>query len=229
MTKRTERPKSARLHGVFLSPETLRNTLEQLQQARDLLDLAGESIHAAARQNRLPSDSLLCAASHLERITAALDGGEVVGFRPSHRQSASAFPSELFDSAQDAVIVWNLDGDGIVYWNPAASALYGFSSAEALGRSTHTLLSTELSGGVSALEAALARFGVWVGELRHTKKSGQKVTVESRLSLLGQHDGRWLVVEVNRDVTDRARAEAARTQSESQMAALRGRTAASSR
>jgi len=36
-----------------------------------------------------------------------------------------------------------------------------------MGRVTHELLQTQLRGGVSSLESSLARFGVWVGELRH--------------------------------------------------------------
>jgi PAS domain S-box-containing protein len=49
-----------------------------------------------------------------------------------------------------------------------------------------------------------------VGDLRHTRSDGQVVEVEARLSLMSQEHRPWLVLEVNRDVTDRNRAEAAR-------------------
>jgi PAS domain S-box-containing protein len=134
--------------------------------------------------------------------------------------------SELLEYTNDAIIIWEMDGDGIVYWNRAAEQLYGYGRTEAHGRTTHTLLKTQLAmvGGVDQLEATLARYGVWVGELRHTTRDGRRVEVQARLALMSQHSGRWLVLEVNRDITDRKQAEAAQEAMELQLANLRGRT-----
>lgn len=123
------------------------------------------------------------------------------GVHPAH--------TSLLEFTNDAVIVWEKDGRGILYWNRAAEALYGFTREEAQGRTTHTLLRTRpASEGVQALERGLERHGMWVGELCHTHKSGAKVFVEARLALLSQVDGNWLVLEVNRDISDRKAAEA---------------------
>jgi hypothetical protein len=83
------------------------------------------------------------------------------------------------------------------------------------------LLKTQLTGGISLLEENVARFGVWVGELKHTTRAGDVVVVESRLALLSQQNGRWLVLEVNRDVTDQKAAEAARLAMEQQLVEFR--------
>jgi PAS domain S-box-containing protein len=98
---------------------------------------------------------------------------------------------------------------------------YGYSRTEARGRTTHELLKTELAGGVTQLESSLAHFGIWAGELRHTTHGGNTVVVEGRLTLMSQHNGRWLVLEVNLDITDRKAAEAARRAMERQLAELR--------
>ena len=55
---------------------------------------------------------------------------------------------------------------------------------------------------VGHLETSLAKYGAWIGELTHTTASGKRVRVEARLALMSQSNGRWLVLEVNRDVTD---------------------------
>jgi PAS domain S-box-containing protein len=85
---------------------------------------------------------------------------------------------------------------------------------------THELLKTELTGGVDELETKLARYGAWVGELRHTTRDGRQVHVEGRLALLSQHNGKWIVLEVNRDITDQRAAEKARHVLEQQLALL---------
>jgi PAS domain S-box-containing protein len=143
------------------------------------------------------------------------------GGRPRHADR-SWWNSELLDMTHDAVIVWEMDGGGILYWNYAAERLYGFDCDEAHGKITHELLQTQLAGSVNDLERKLARYGVWVGELIHRTRDGRRISVEGRLALLSQRDGRWLVLEVNRDVTDSSRAAAARSEMEDRMIRLRG-------
>jgi PAS domain S-box-containing protein len=129
--------------------------------------------------------------------------------------------TQLLEYTHDAIIIWEMHGKGILYWNRAAEQLYGYSREEVRGRTTHELLKTELVGGVTRLENSLARFGIWAGELRHTTRSGRNVDVEGRLAVMSQHNGRWLVLEVNRDITDKKAAEAARLSMEHQLAELR--------
>jgi PAS domain S-box-containing protein len=128
--------------------------------------------------------------------------------------------SELLEHTQDAIIIWEMDGAGILYWNQAAENLYGFSREEAHGKVTHELLATITCKPVKEVESTLARYGVWLGELRHTTRDGRSVDVESRLSLMSQRNGRWLVLEVNRDITDRRRADVAGAARKASLSAL---------
>lgn len=127
----------------------------------------------------------------------------------------------ILEFTHDAIIVWEMEGRGVLYWNRAAEMLYGYSREEAVGKVTHDLLKTELSGGgVGELESKLARYGVWVGELRHTRSDGEPVEVEARLALMSRERGAWLVLEVNRDITDRKRAEASRAEMQERLERL---------
>ncbi len=125
--------------------------------------------------------------------------------------------TRLLEYTNDAIIIWEMQGRGILYWNRAAEQLYGYSRSVAQGQTTHDLLKTELAGGVSLLESSLAKYGVWIGELTHTTSSGHRVQVEGRLALMSQHNERWLVLEVNRDITDRKAVELSRRVMERQL------------
>jgi PAS domain S-box-containing protein len=128
--------------------------------------------------------------------------------------------SELLEHTHDAIIIWEMEGAGILYWNHAAEQLYGYSREEARGKVTHDLLRTVTRKPVKDLESMLARYGVWIGELRHTTRDGRIVEVEARLSLMSQRSGKWLVLEVNRDITDRRYAEAAGAAREASLSSL---------
>ena len=128
---------------------------------------------------------------------------------------------QFLEFTHDAIVIWEMQGEGILYWNSAAEKLYGFSRHEAYRKVTHSLLRTEVTGGIPALEDALARFGIWVGELRHTTRDGRCVHVESRLAVLSQNTGRCLVLEVNRDITDQKTAAVARRNMERRLAEVR--------
>jgi PAS domain S-box-containing protein len=130
--------------------------------------------------------------------------------------------TELLEYTHDAIIIWEMDGGGVLYWNRAAEQLYGYPRSQALGRVTHELLRTKLAGGVGQLERTLARFGVWVGELRHRARDGREVVVDARLAVLAHHSGRWLVLEVNRDLTDAKMAESQRDAAERQLTEWHG-------
>jgi PAS domain S-box-containing protein len=108
--------------------------------------------------------------------------------------------SQLLEHTHDAVIVWEIGGKGILYWNRAAEHLYGYRCDEVQGRITHELLQTEIQSGLSGLETAITRNGIWEGELRHKRRDGWRVTVKTRLVLLPRVDNRWLVAEFNREI-----------------------------
>lgn len=115
--------------------------------------------------------------------------------------------ANLLDQSYDAILVWEIGG-AIRLWNRGAAALYGYSKEEAVGCVSHDLLRTSHTQSVDILIEALIRDGKWEGELRHTAKDGHQVTIETRMVIVSEHNRR-LVLEANRDITERKRAEEA--------------------
>jgi len=123
----------------------------------------------------------------------------------------------LLDQTHDAIIVWKFPGV-IIYWNRGAERLYGYAAKEATGRSSHELLRTEHPMPAELFEATIERDETWLGELQQTRRDGRKVVVDSRHVLVRAPDGQRLVIETNRDVTERRHAEEALRRSEAHLA-----------
>jgi PAS domain S-box-containing protein len=123
-----------------------------------------------------------------------------------HRESIAQL-NRLIELAFEAILVWDWDG-GVVQWNHGCEQLYGFPRDEALGRVSHDLLGTRFPQSRRATEEQLLARGAWAGELRHRARDGSEVIVDSRMQLVTL-DGRRLVLESNRDITERKRAEEA--------------------
>jgi len=113
--------------------------------------------------------------------------------------------AEMLDLAHDAIFAWELDG-AISFWNRAAEEIYGYAREEAVGRVSHELLETEAAEGIDAFVDSVRLSGRWKGELRHRTKDGREILVESRMTL-AKRNGQRLVLETNRDITERKRAE----------------------
>src|SRR4029077_13752980 len=97
----------------------------------------------------------------------------------------------------EPMFAWRLGGS-IEFWNTGAERPYGFTSNEAVGRSSHALLQTVFPLELTDLLSQLTRQRYWSGELRHTCKDGREVIADSRMQLFGDDT----VLEVNRDVTE---------------------------
>jgi PAS domain S-box-containing protein len=115
-----------------------------------------------------------------------------------------AHRGELLRLAHDAILVWRPDG-AIEFWNEGAERLYGFRPDETLGRISHDLLQTAFPVPLAEVEAALRSRRRWEGELTHRAKDGSVVIVSSTMQVVPSDGGR--VLEANRDITDRRRAE----------------------
>ncbi len=111
--------------------------------------------------------------------------------------------ADLLELAHEAILAYEWGGP-IVYWNRGATELYGYTPEEALGHQSHTLLGTDRSTA-SGFEQELERSGHWVGEIKQRTKDGREVIVESRQQIVTRSDNTRLVLETNRDVTDRKR------------------------
>jgi two-component system CheB/CheR fusion protein len=103
--------------------------------------------------------------------------------------------AELLEQVREPILMWELGGT-IVYWNGAAEAVYGYTREQALARRAHELLAT--SPSLEEFSDELKKEARWRGNLVHTRSDGQKLTVDSRMVLVREADGRNLVIEANR-------------------------------
>ncbi len=119
-----------------------------------------------------------------------------------HRQA------QMLQLSFDAIVLWRLDG-GAELWNHGAEETYGFTAIEAAGRVVHELLHTEFPVPWAEIETQLRETGRWEGELHQRTKDGRTIIVAARQRLVRGPDGIARVLETDRDVTDRRRAEEA--------------------
>ena len=125
--------------------------------------------------------------------------------------------AELVEHAP--VLVRNMN-DEIILWNSGMENLYGFSKQEAMGVVSHALLQTEFPKPLSETLDSIRNAGQWKGELRHTRKDGSLVWVESLQLLHRDKNGNpSAIIEVNNDITERKRTEAALQESEKKVRA----------
>ncbi|MDO9712236.1 PAS domain S-box protein [Paracraurococcus lichenis] len=107
-----------------------------------------------------------------------------------------------------SVFIREWDG-GIRFWSRGCERLYGWTAAEAVGRSVHDLLRVVFPVPLSEIEAHLRQCGEWEGDVLHHRRDGTALTVSVRKVL--QRDGEGqppVVLESARDVTALRDAEA---------------------
>ncbi|HYE69739.1 MAG TPA: PAS domain-containing sensor histidine kinase [Anaerovoracaceae bacterium] len=109
--------------------------------------------------------------------------------------------TRLLNLPNEAIFAWDLNG-GITYWNKGAEKKYGYSSAEAIGCVSHDLLKMMHQSEIDDIKLTLARDGFWFGEIEHTCKSGRKIIVETSQQVILDEQGKRVVLETNRDITE---------------------------
>jgi two-component system, cell cycle sensor histidine kinase and response regulator CckA len=113
----------------------------------------------------------------------------------------------FLEKARDAISAFDMSGN-VIYWNPSAEEMTGYSSEEVMGRS---LTSDLYAGNVDALSEAwetIRQEDEWTGELRQLSKDGSEIIVESRWTLVRDNIGNpRSVLIINTDVTERKRLE----------------------
>jgi PAS domain S-box-containing protein len=137
-------------------------------------------------------------------------GNEATGIDAAAKRAERL--ASLVTLSYEPMLAWRLDGP-IEFWNAGAERLYGFASDEAIGRSSHSLLQTKFPTEFAEMRSQLRNDGYWSGELRHVRKDGREVIVDSRQQLLA--DG--TVLEVNRDVTERKQIQRALHENEERL------------
>jgi PAS domain S-box-containing protein len=114
--------------------------------------------------------------------------------------------AELLDAANEAIYVRTLDGT-ITYWNAGAARLYGWKREEMLGRRFPELAEADREAFEAAQETLL-KSGSWSGELTKTTRTGKRITVFCRWTLLRDAQGRPSeVLVINSDITEKKQLE----------------------
>ena len=102
---------------------------------------------------------------------------------------------------------------GVVYWNPSAETIFGYTEEAAFGKEVHELIASEICRkGKNGAEAALKKFhetgrGAFVGdtvELTARRKGGDEFPIKLSLSSIFLK-GRWHAVALARDITEQKR------------------------
>ena len=119
----------------------------------------------------------------------------------------------LLDISYEAIFSWDLD-KGILSWNRGAEMLYGYTEKEAIGRISHELLNTKFPLDFEEYVDKLVNDKIWSGELIHKTKNDKEIFVESRQQLILDNEVRKIIIETNRDISERKKAEEAISQSQ---------------
>ena len=115
--------------------------------------------------------------------------------------------AEVIKQAYDAIFLRD-SANRITLWNQGAERTYGYTQQDALGRSPHELLKTETPIPLAEIYEKLRIDGYWDGELKHTRKDGEQIIVESRWATVRDERGEVTsILEITRDVTERKRAD----------------------
>ncbi|HUA64981.1 MAG TPA: PAS domain S-box protein [Alphaproteobacteria bacterium] len=128
-----------------------------------------------------------------------------------HKRAAEKIHEQaaLLDDATDAI--WALDlNEHISYWNKGAESIYGWTAAEAIGKSPVELLYKGIMPPQlrECIKAVKDR-GAWAGELEEFTKDGKTVVIQGRANASRDNQGRLKsVLIINTDITEKKKLEA---------------------
>lgn len=94
--------------------------------------------------------------------------------------------ADLINKARDAIVVSDLDGR-ITFWNQGAERIFGWTTAEAVGRHRHELFGATV--GEIEPGRGKANEDDWRGEVRLNNKQGQPLIMDNRVTVIRDGDG----------------------------------------
>lgn len=110
-------------------------------------------------------------------------------------------------AAGDAIIAAGADGR-IIFWNPAATRIFGFSEVEALGQSLDLIIPERFrarhwEGYRQVMESGKSKYAADVLRVPATAKDGRALSIAFTVTLLDASEGDRLIAAIVRDETTR--------------------------
>jgi PAS domain S-box-containing protein len=115
---------------------------------------------------------------------------------------------QLVTTAGDAIVAADPQG-AIVLWNPAAERIFGYSRAEALGRSLDLIIPERYRerhwhGYRKVMQSGETRYGTEVLRVPASRKDGRPLSIAFTVGLIKGPDGKvQFIVAIMRDDTAR--------------------------
>ncbi|HSC39036.1 MAG TPA: PAS domain S-box protein, partial [Chitinophagaceae bacterium] len=144
------------------------------------------------------------------------DGGGFLGYMGSvvdihDRKLAEekiAFQASLIENVSDIIISTDMDFT-VLTWNRTAEKIYGIPAGQAVGHSMLELLSyVYINSSEEAVVKEIQEKGGWKGDVIFRNGQGNLVYLQSTVSgLAGENNNRPGYVFVNRDITEKVKAE----------------------
>jgi len=118
------------------------------------------------------------------------------------------YQAKLVENVSDAIISTDLDFK-IITWNKAAESIYGWNEEEAIGENIRDIMPVEYPNDNE--EDVIQQFfeeGSWKGEVIQYNRDGLPINMLSSVSLIEDITGKPIgAVAINRDITERKKAE----------------------
>ncbi|MHC5597625.1 MAG: PAS domain S-box protein [Nostoc sp.] len=114
----------------------------------------------------------------------------------------------LLDVSSDAILVRNIHNQ-ILFWNQGAERLYGWKTAEVVGKNVLQLLYKDISPQLEDAYLRVMNTGEWRGELHQLTREGKVIIVESRWIVIRDDNGHpKSILSVNTEITQQKQLEA---------------------
>jgi PAS domain S-box-containing protein len=129
--------------------------------------------------------------------------------------------TQLLGAVQEAIIATDLDGT-IVYWNPFATQLYGWSAEEVLGRNImEIVVSNATRTHASQIMESVKKGRNWTGDFEVRRKDGTTFPAQiTDAPIFDEHGAVVGVVGISRDLSEQKEAEKALKQSQMQLESM---------
>ncbi|HET9212700.1 MAG TPA: ATP-binding protein [Thermoanaerobaculia bacterium] len=170
----------------------------------------GAQIHRDLWTGLLRSHQLALRTAELEAIQEELrrDRDELerrVDQRAEELRKASLDYRRIFENAHDAILILSPDDEIVLNVNPRACEIYGFGREEFIGMSLEAI-SENVPRGRRHVVATMEHGIFYNFETVQLRKDGSRMFLEINASAI-EYEGRPAILSINRDVTERRRAE----------------------